>query len=40
VNEIVKKAFNDSNAWKLVMFYTTAVDMLVWFGTEVDKNKN
>jgi hypothetical protein len=39
VLEIIRKAFNDERAWKLAMFYTTAVDMLVWFGTEVDKNK-
>lgn len=36
VLEIVRKAFHDARAWKLVMFYTTAADLLVWFGTKVD----
>ncbi len=34
VLEIVRTAFHDERAWRLAMFYTTAVDLLVWFGTE------
>lgn len=38
ITVMLREAFRAARAWKLVMFYATAVDVLVWFGTKVDCN--